>query len=209
MTSFNDLFTFILMMSSKYNIDTSHSEKHSMDVLHFVNENYRSQLDEFPYLHNQLNVIYTSAVLHDMCDKKYMYQENGVKEIEKFLKYSLKPEELYYTKRIIETMSYSNVKKNGYPDLGNYQIAYHIVREADLLASYDFDRSIIYNMHKGNNLITSYNNALELFNNRVFNYNTNKLFLSNYAQQKSIPLAYNAVKQMLSWNRILQHTRYR
>jgi hypothetical protein len=204
MVSFNDLFTFVLMMSSKYNIDTSHSEKHSMDVLHFADENFRSQLKDFPYLEKQKNVIYTASILHDMCDKKYMKQDEGIVEIENFLKYTLNPEETYYTRQIIETMSYSTVKKNGYPDLGPYQLAYHIVRESDLLASYDFDRSIIYHMNKGNNLTTSYFNALELFNNRVFNYNTDKLLLSDYAKQKSVGLSSTAIKRMLSWNRVLR-----
>jgi hypothetical protein len=204
MVSFNDLFTFVLMMSSKYNIDSSHSEQHSMDVLHFADENYRSQLKDFPYLEKQKNVIYISSILHDMCDKKYMKQDDGIIEIENFLKYTLKPEELHYTKQIIETMSYSTVKKNGYPDLGIYQRAYHVVREADLLASYDFDRSIIYHMNKGNNMTTSYKNALELFNERVFNYNTDKFLLSDYAQQKSVVLSGHAIKRILSWNRILR-----
>lgn len=203
MVSFNDLFTFVLMISSKYNIDSSHSEKHSMDVLHFADENFRTQLRDFPFLENQKNVIYAASILHDMCDKKYMKQDEGIIEIEKFLKYTLNPEETYYTKKIIETMSYSTVKKNGYPDLDHYQIAYHIVREADLLASYDFDRSIIYHMNKGNDLTTSYYNALELFNTRVFNYNNHKLLLSDYAQHKSIGLSSSAIKRMLSWNRIL------
>jgi len=175
-----------------------------MDVLHFADENYRTQLKDFPYLEKQKNVIYTAAVLHDMCDKKYMKQDEGITYIENFLKYKLKPEEVYYTNQIIETMSYSTVKKNGYPDLGSYQMAYHVVREADLLASYDFDRSIIYHMNKGHNLTTSYHNALELFNNRVFNYNTDKLLLSDYAQQKSVGLASTAIKRMISWNRILK-----
>ena len=146
MVSLNQLFAFVLMMTKKYNIDSSHSEGHSMDVLRHANDNMRSQLDLFPYLKDQTNVIYTAAVLHDMCDKKYMKQEDGVAEIEQFLKKDvlMTPEEVHYTKRIMETMSYSTVKKNGYPDLGDYQMAYHVVREADLLTSYDFDRSMIY-----------------------------------------------------------------
>jgi hypothetical protein len=199
---------FVLRISKKYNIDSSHSEGHSMDVIHFANENYRSQLDMFPYLESQTNVIYSAAVLHDMCDKKYMKQDDGVKEIQSFLKDRLNPEELFYTKRIMETMSYSSVKKYGYPDLGDYQMAYHVVREADLLSSYDFDRSIIYHMNKGNNLTKSYYNALELFEDRVFNYNTDKLLISDYSQQKSVPLTVNALKQMYSWNRILTKTKF-
>ena len=45
---------------------------------------------------------------------------------------------------IIGSMSYSKVKKNGFPELGDYQTEYNIVREADLLAAYDIDRAIIY-----------------------------------------------------------------
>jgi len=59
--------------------------------------------------------------------------------------------------KIIGTMSYSKVKANGYPELGEYQLAYHIVREADLLAAYDIDRCIIYTMYRDN---CEYNKAL-------------------------------------------------
>ena len=203
MVCLNELFAFVLYMSRRYNIDTSHSECHSMDVLHFAHDIYKSELDMFPELEEQKKVIYTSAVLHDMCDKKYLDQSTGIKEIETFLSDKLNKEELHYTKRIMSTMSYSIVKKNGYPELGEYQMAYHVVREADLLSSYNFDRSIIYHMNKGNSLTDSYKNALELFDNRVFNYNTDKLLLTNYSQQMSAKLAAKAVQRMLTWRKIL------
>lgn len=203
MVSLNDLFKFVLFMSTKYNIDSSHSENHSMDVLHFADENYNNQVYFNPLLNDQLNVIYTASILHDMCDKKYMKQDEGLKDIDKFLKDKLKPEELFYTKKIMETMSYSTVKKNGYPELGIYQNAYHIVREADLLSSYNFDRSIIYHMNRGNNFNTSYYNALELFENRIFNYNHDKLFISEYAKEKSASLTIKSVNQIVSWSKIL------
>jgi hypothetical protein len=91
-------------MSSKYNIDSSHSEGHSMNVLHFADENYFSQLYFNPYLEKQKNVIYCAAILHDMCDKKYIDEEKGMKEIEYFLEDKITPEELFYTKKIIETI---------------------------------------------------------------------------------------------------------
>jgi len=205
MVSFNQLFTFVLALSRKYNIDSSHSESHSMAVLRFADENYKSQLAISPYLKEQADVIYTASVLHDMCDKKYMNQNDGIQEITYFLQnqIKMKPRDIYYTNRIIETMSYSTVKKSGYPDLDEYQLAYHIVREADLLASYDFDRSMIYHLNRGNSLTDSYQNALELFRDRVFTYNTEKLLLSDYAQQRSVPLTMNAINQMTTWNRIL------
>ena len=203
MVSLNELFTFVLRMSNKYKIDASHSEVHSMDVLHFANSIYTSERNMFPYLNKQINVIYTSAILHDMCDKKYMDQTHGLEEIQDFLKYKLSQEEIYYSIKIMETMSYSTVKKNGYPDLGDYQMAYHVVREADLLSSYDFDRSVIYHMNKGNDLTSSYRNALELFHDRVFNYNTDKLFISDYSQATSGHLTLSALKRISAWNKII------
>ena len=211
MVSLNQLFAFVLMMSKKYNIDQSHSEGHSMQVLRFAEENMKSQLDMFPYLEDQTDVIITASVLHDMCDKKYMNQEEGSKEIAQFLKMEVKmsPKEVHFTKKIMETMSYSTVKKNGYPEMGDYEMAYHVVREADLLASYDFDRSVIYHLNRGNNLTSSYYNALEIFYERVFNYNTDKLLISPYAMKKSQSLSMKAIKQMTTWKRILHKTNFR
>ena len=211
MVSLNQLFAFVLMMSKKYNIDQSHSEGHSMQVLRFAEENMKSQLDMFPYLEDQTDVIITASVLHDMCDKKYMNQEEGSKEIAQFLKMEVKmsSKEVHFTKKIMETMSYSTVKKNGYPEMGDYEMAYHVVREADLLASYDFDRSVIYHLNRGNNLTSSYYNALEIFYERVFNYNTDKLLISPYAMKKSQSLSMKAIKQMTTWKRILHKTNFR
>jgi hypothetical protein len=203
MVSLNELFTFVLAMSKKYNIDTSHSEIHSMSVLKFADENIKSQVDLFPYLQNQLSVIYCSAILHDMCDKKYVKEDEAIVEIEEFLQDKLSTEEVYYTKRIIQTMSYSKVKECGYPLMGEYEMAYHIVREADLLSSYDFDRSMIYHINKGNNIDDAYYNALHLFHNRVFNYNTDKLLISEYSQQKSYHLSLNAIKQIKYWHNMM------
>jgi HD superfamily phosphodiesterase len=195
-------------MTKKYNIDSSHSEIHSMDVVRFADDIYRSQLQMFPYLEDQTNVIYSAAILHDMCDKKYMNQDEGIKEIEEFLQDKLRDEEIYYTKRIIETMSYSTVKKNGYPDLGDYQMAYHVVREADLLSAYDFDRCVTYQLNQGSDLTTAYVDALKLFKNRMFNYNTDKLLISDYSQRKSLTLTTNALKQMTTWQRILTKSKF-
>ena len=203
MLSFNEMFAFVLYMSKKYDIDTSHSESHSMDVLHHAHNIYKSELDMFPNLETQKNVIYAAAVLHDMCDKKYVDESMGIVEIEKFLNNKMTVEEVHYTKEIISTMSYSTVKKRGYPELNEYQMAYHVVREADLLSSYDFDRSIMYHMHRGNSLSDSYKNALEIFRDRVFNYNTDKLLLTEYSRQLSAKLALKAVKRMKTWRNIL------
>lgn len=207
MVSLNKLFGFVLTFSNKYRIDTSHSELHSMAVLHFADENLKSQVGENPLLLKQQNIIYSSAILHDMCDKKYVDFSTGIREIEKVLNTELKPKEIKWTKRIIETMSYSTVKKNGFPDFGKYQDAYHIVREADLLTSFDFDRTMIYHMNRNNSLTQSYKNALELFDSRVFNYHKDQLLLSDYSKEKSVELTNSALKRMIAWNNIIQSNR--
>jgi hypothetical protein len=225
MVSLNNLFAFVLYMSKKYNIDASHSETHSMDVLQFANSIYESEVLLHPILRDQINVIYTAAVLHDMCDKKYMNTDDGLYEIQKYFENEINENDLFHAKNIMKTMSYSYVKKNGYPDLGHYQMSYHVVREADLLSSYDFDRSIIYNMNKGksilpglqpsgksipsglqpsaNTLTESYSNALELFENRVFKYNSDKLLKYDYSIRMSKILTSQARSRINSWNRIL------
>lgn len=203
MVSLNKLFAFVIHMSRKYNIDTSHSESHSMDVLHFAKSIYDSELNMFPELENQKNIIYTAAVLHDMCDKKYLNTDDGLNEIQNYFENELDYNDLDYAKEIMKTMSYSYVKKNGYPELGEYQLAYHVVREADLLASYDFDRSMIYHMNKGNSLTDSYNDAVNLFKNRVFLYNTNKLLITDYSMKQSILLTHQAVNRIRAWNNII------
>ena len=203
MVSLNNLFTFVLYMTKKYNIDTSHSESHSMDVLHFANSIYESEKKFLPFLEKQKNIIYTSAVLHDMCDKKYMNIDDGLDEIQKYFGNEINENDLSHAKNIMKTMSYSYVKKNGYPDLGDYQSSYHIVREADLLSSYDFDRSIIYHMNRGNTLSKSFINAIDLFENRVFKYNTDKLLTYEYSINMSKILTLQTYQRINSWKRIL------
>ena len=55
-------------------------------------------------------------------------------------------DEIQIVKNIVAKMSYSTVKKNGFPKFNDYQSAYHIVREADLLSAYSFDRAMIFSM---------------------------------------------------------------
>jgi hypothetical protein len=190
-------------MSKKYNIDSSHSEIHSMDVLNYANTIYEFESVKYPFLTDQKNVIYYSAVLHDMCDKKYMDINEGMYEINNYFSGKIDPIDMYFTEKIIKTMSYSYVKKHGFPNLGEYQQSYNIVREADLLSSYDFDRSIVYHMNKGNSFLDSYENAIELFDKRVFKYKSDNLFLSDKSLKISEELTTKAIERIKSWKRII------
>jgi len=204
MSFLTKLFNYVLLASAKYNIDESHGLSHSMNVLQFASELYQNELPKHSHLEDHERIIYASAVLHDMCDKKYMNEIVGLLEIEDFLTPELEPFEIGAVKQIISTMSYSTVKKNGFPNLGIYQNAYNIVREADLLAAYDFDRTMIYQMKRNNNNIEeAFKNSNELFENRVLKHIDDNLITSNYGIKKALLLQFQATKRIVAWKKLL------
>ena len=174
-------FELVMILCKKFNIDESHSLKHSMEVYNYALKIYESELVMNAYLEQQKDIIVLSAILHDTIDKKYVVEAEGMEEIRKHLESCVKKENLDIIFQIITTMSYSTVKKNGFPLLGDYQLAYHIVREADLLAAYDIDRCIMYSMYKHNaNYLDALNAAIVLFEHRVFRHRKDRLFVTNY-----------------------------
>jgi len=198
------LFKFVMFTSAKYSIDESHGLSHSMNVLYYANQIYDSEVLQKPYIRDQKRIILVSAALHDMCDKKYMNEKEGIKEIEYFLEDKLKPVEIEVVSDIMSTMSYSKVKKNGFPDLNEYQTAYHIVRESDLLTAYDFDRSMIYHMSTaGVSFEDAYVNAKEIFLSRVLKHNEDNLFFTEYARKESLLLHAQSLYRMMHWKNII------
>lgn len=199
------LISFIQATTLKNNIDESHGLSHSMNVLHYSNQIYQSLVPLHSFLKPQKPVIYTAALIHDMCDKKYIVEQDGINEIQSFLTYKLSQSEIGAIENIISTMSYSKVKKQGYPNLGDYQMAYHIVREADLLTAYDIDRSIIYHLNKSpGDFKDSYQNARALFDNRVLQHHNDNLFISEYSKKMGNELHSQALKKIESWDQIIE-----
>lgn len=182
----NTAFRFVIQNSKQYEIDESHALKHSLDVFHYTQKIFNSEVDNNPWLKDQLPIIYSSAILHDMCDKKYMDEGVGIVRVcEQMVPY-MDDSEIDIMSKIITTMSYSKVKKNGFPDLGKYQLAYHIVREADLLSAYDFERSLVYQMmHEKYEYSDSLKTTLELFEKRIMTYRKDGLFITDYSKNKS------------------------
>lgn len=203
---FNELCKFILLTSKNYNIDSSHDITHSMDVLHYAHNIYKKELYTNPGIKSHENIIYLASTLHDMCDKKYMKEDEGLHKMELFLKdkIQIEDEERNAISNIINTMSYSKVKINGFPNLGIYQSAYHIVREADLLSAYDFDRCLIYGLHvRGDDFETTFPRAEELFKSRVFRHAEDNLFTTEYAKTCYPALHLQAINRISSWKNIL------
>ena len=202
------LLRFAATSINAFRIDESHGLSHAMNVLHHSHNILQSELSKNPFLEQQRNIIYTSAILHDICDKKYMTPKHGIRRIKNFLytNTSLTYDEIETSSTIMETMSYSTVKQYGYPDLGEYQKSYHIVREADLLAAYDFDRSIIYNMNNvDDRFVESFDNAFQLFGNRVFMHGQHDLLVTDYTKSLSKKLEQDAYRRIQNLDSILSH----
>jgi HD superfamily phosphodiesterase len=190
-------FDLVMVLCKKFNIDESHSLKHSMEVYNFALRIYESELHMNAYLEEQKDIIVLAAILHDTIDKKYVAEADGIEEIRKHLNGFVTVEKLDVIFQIITTMSYSTVKKNGFPLLGDYQLAYHIVREADLLAAYDIDRCVMYSMYTKNaNYSEALDMAIVLFDNRVLKHRKDKLFVTNYSKKLSVNLHKKAKKDI-------------
>lgn len=185
--SLNRIFKFITTTCHLYKIDESHGIRHSMDILRITKNIFDEEKMKYNYLQDKEHIVYTSALLHDMCDDKYMKPNEGIDNIRVFLVKSKYPEtDIDVILRIINTMSYSKVKKNGFPFIHEddevFRKLYHIVREADLLCAYEVERCIIYDQYARNNDFTiSYKKAYDLFQVRMFKHFDDNLFTTSYA----------------------------
>ena len=196
---------FIMMTTYKYGLDESHGMMHSFDTLHTSDKIIKYESINFPELIEQQNIVYVSAALHDMCDKKYMNEEEGIEKIENLLKEDMSKKEINVVHDIVGKMSYSKVKKYGFPDMGNYQAAYNVVREADLLCAYDFNRAMIYSLYKRDTSIEeAYKDTFELFLKRMFKHNDDGLFTFDYTKERANELKYHSLRQMKQWKRIMK-----
>jgi hypothetical protein len=212
MSLLTKLFNYVLLTTQKYGIDESHGLSHSMNALHFAHNIYEAEKINYPILEKHERIIYVSAIIHDMCDKKYMDEDEGVHNIGCFLRDEIEPSEIDVIKRIVRTMSYSKVKKNGFPDLKEYQMAYHVVREADLLSAYDFDRCMLYNIHckvyksqdTEANMLNAFSDAHELFHKRVFKHQDDSLLITDYSKGMHNKLCLDAHSRINTWKKIIQ-----
>jgi hypothetical protein len=139
-----------------------------------------------------------------MCDKKYMSEIEGINNLENFIGNKFTLTETNATKDIITNMSYSKVMKTGnpiFPNLEDWQHAYHIVREADLLAAYDFDRCMIYQIEKlDGDFDTAFRDAKKLFENRMLKHFDNNLFLTTQGKEIGKKLHIDSLDRIKIWD---------
>jgi hypothetical protein len=76
-------------------------------------------------------------------------------------------------------------------------MAYHIVREADLLSAYDVDRCIIYSMVREHlDYEWAVRRTLKIFDERVFKYRSDGLFVTPYSRNLSLRLHEKAARDL-------------
>jgi hypothetical protein len=195
--NFNFLYDFCKETIKNNTIDESHALKHAMDVYYYSSLIFEEELKENPELGKMRNIMILSSILHDMCDKKYMKQSDGIENIKNKLEGYFNLEDLEATIEIIGKISYSYIINNGYPDMGRFQKIYDIVGDADRLASFDFERSIVYQMMvKNSTYEESFMDALKLFDNRVFKYREKGLFKTNKGIELSIEFEKNSIDRI-------------
>jgi HD superfamily phosphodiesterase len=181
----NQIVQFIISQSDKHNIDETHSLNHALDVLNFSKKIYDKQIEYEPILENQQHIIYTSALLHDTCDSKYMKPESGIQDICSFLSYhEYEKKDVDTIIDIVDNMSYHKIKEYGFPDLKEYQTAFNVVREADLLAGYDFNRIILYGIHMNKlDYINSVEISKKLYYKRMDKHIDDELFITKVGKE--------------------------
>ena len=146
---------FVQQKCELYNIDASHNLHHSHQVEHLA-----SVIAKRDYHLNtrQKEILYLSSMLHDMCDRKYTPRVQAILDISNFLvKRCYTPMMTHdAVLEIVTSMSYSQIVKPCgsvvYPDwldeMPEWAEVFHIVREADLLTSYDLKRMVHYKHDK-------------------------------------------------------------
>jgi hypothetical protein len=194
----NRAFDCVRQLSALYTIDESHAMKHSMDVFNYTKQFYYRYVPYQPQLVQQQRVLYAASILHDMCDLKYTTEAEGLRAIYTYMEPCFTPEEFNIISVIMTTISYSKVKMKGFPILGDWQFAYHIVRESDLLASYDFDRCVMYGMYRESlPYVDAMTRARTLYHNRVFQYIKDGVFITDFGLSKAYELHGKAIKHFV------------
>ena len=101
--SINAAFKLVIELSRRFDIDESHALKHSMEVYAFTRRIIISETPTYPDLVKQGEIIYLAAILHDMCDKKYTAETDGVAILREKLRDLVDEHSLWVIIKIITT----------------------------------------------------------------------------------------------------------
>lgn len=162
-------YAFCEATCKRLGIDSSHDEKHMARVADLTA--HLNTLCGRNVSQEESDVMILAAFTHDLCDRKYIDPDSGLLTIRDWLPSVASEDQREAVLKIITTMSYSKVSKNGYPsDLGKWELAYHHVRVADLIDAYDIQRCYDYQTHAHPSMDErdKWLAVIELFERRVF-----------------------------------------
>lgn len=188
-------YQFVTQKSRIYKIDNSHNQVHSKEVLFWANQIIQPLIKTIPFSSSDIDIITQSCLLHDMIDHKY---HDLTDQVVQHLKSScaFSDTEIDIMIQIMKSISYSKtVSKDGiifppWVELSEYKTLYHIVREADLLSSYNIARMIEYRLAKFPSM-TDYeirNDVIRFYHHRMKQLVPHKIFHHKHSEDLAIHL---------------------
>lgn len=166
----------------KYQIDESHNEKHSKEVVEYSMEMMKNIPDIST---DEQQVVILSSIFHDTIDHKYVMDYNRIDILRGLLKQVLVEKNYKLIPHILDIILYMSYSKTVSHEDDNSLVfklpemmqnhpflrSYHIVRNADLLSSYNLKRAIFYTIHKKPWLLEPlqiFDDVYDLYYNRMF-----------------------------------------
>lgn len=145
--------SYDLVRAMTGSVDESHNHRHSEEVLFWSNEIMRRRVDTKELSRWEIEMIGHCCILHDLLDQKYDLPgaEGAVATHLRRLGFTHEMTKIMID--IMTSMSYhKTVHRTGvsFPEWINdgYWHVYHIVRESDLLASFNLSRMIEFGRHR-------------------------------------------------------------
>ncbi len=164
----------------KYNIDESHNHLHSLEVVHYCMELMNVEKD---LTKQEKKIAILGSLFHDTIDSKYVGDEGSDEMMRELLHQVVGKRDtcvdsvilfskyLSYSKTVFRRDDGSQYFKlpsevKGHPQLR----AYHMIRNADLLSSYNLKRCIVYRSFKNETQDTNvlFSEMSELYWRRMY-----------------------------------------
>jgi len=138
-----DSYRLAQRLGQSHKIDDSHNHRHSKEVLFWACAILRG---EASFSERELLMIGNCCLLHDLIDHKYT---NCTDDVASHLRLYHPDYEVERMLLIMNSMSYSKiVSPDGMVDMPlEHDRVFHVVREADLLSSYNIARMVEYRLH--------------------------------------------------------------
>lgn len=197
-----------------YGVDESHNHVHSRHVLYYAKEIMRRK----PHLRKgDILVSGLGSFLHDVIDPKYVHPSEAPRVLGEVFQKVLEPPFDRNISRVLEEIlpwtSFSktvrvNIKGLSFrfPDClidHPHLESYHIIRQADLLSSYNIKRTLLYRYHKsgGNKTLPELvMEAEDLFTCRMWKLlDANPpVFVDDFVREEMARSLHNQSKQLFS-----------